>query len=61
MAELDDGVAALVSWKENQIVFVIPAVNGAGAIYKQGQTVQVGVLLQGDNASAASNTVPYTF
>lgn len=56
-----DVVAAPVTWTDNNVVLLIPQVNASGAGFKSGDTVQVGVLLQGDNSNASSNTVPYTF
>ncbi|HTV73228.1 MAG TPA: IPT/TIG domain-containing protein, partial [Candidatus Acidoferrales bacterium] len=48
-------------WSDGLVQFVIPTCHSNGAPFAAGETVYVAVLLQGSNATAASNTAPYTF
>jgi hypothetical protein len=48
-------------WSDTSVTFIIPPTQASGQPFAGGQTVYVAVLLQGNNTTAASNTVPYTF
>lgn len=50
-----------IQWSDSQVGFIIPPTHANGAPFVAGETVYVAVLLQGTNATSASNTVPYTF